>query len=101
MHVQMRQFIRVGAVVDFSGIEGGLHRLGGAGDVLGEEREFGRRQLEELVDVRAVSDDAAAAVRLLFEEIKRGDLHRPDLDHEILEALIFAAIEAVGEFGHG
>jgi hypothetical protein len=38
---------------------------------------------------------------LLFEEIKRGDLHRPDLDHEILEALIFAAIEAVGEFGHG
>jgi hypothetical protein len=50
--------------------------------------------------VRAVGDDATAAIRLLFEKIKRGDLHRPDLDHEILEALIFAAIEAVWEVGH-
>ena len=72
-----------------------------AGDVLGEKRELGRRQLEEFVDVRAVGDDAAAVIRLLFEEIKRGDLHRADLDHEILEALIFAAIQAVGEVGHG
>ncbi len=96
----MRQFIGVGAVVDFGRIEGGLHRLGRAGDVMGEKRELGRRQLEEFVDVRAVGDDAAAVIRLLFEEIKRGDLHRADLDHEILEALIFAAIQAVGEVGH-
>src|SRR5690606_26981650 len=65
------------------------------------ERELGVGQLVEFVDVVLVGDEAAAVVGLLLEEVESGDLERPDLDHEGVEAFVFAAVEAVGERGHG
>lgn len=101
MEVQVRELVGVGAVIDFGGVECGLHGFGGAGDVVHEEITLGVGQLEELIDVMAVGDDATATVGLLFEQVQRGDLHRSDLDHEVVEALVFAAVLAVGEFAHG
>ena len=101
MEVQVRELVGVGSVVDFGGVECGLHRFRGAGDVCHEEITLRVGQLEELVDVMSVGDDATATVGLLFEQVERGDLHRSDLDHEIVEALVFAAILAVGQLIHG
>ena len=101
MEVQVREFVGVGAVVDFGRIERGLHGLSRAGDILHEQVSLGVRELEELVDVVAVGDDAAAAISLLLEKVERGDLHRTDFDHEIVKTLVLAAVLAVGEFGHG
>lgn len=99
--MEMRQLVGVGTVVDFYRIERGLDRLRGAGDIFGEERKFGFGQLEEFVDMTPVGDDAAAGVGLFLEEVQGRGAQRGDFDHQVMQALIFAAIEAVGEFAHG
>jgi hypothetical protein len=92
VEVEVGELVRVGAVVDLGGIKGGLDGAGGAGDVGGEERELGGVEFEEFVHVAVVSDDAAAGVGLLFEEVERRNLKRGDLDHEGVEAFVFAAV---------
>ena len=47
-----------------------------------------------------VGDNAATAVGLLFEEVEGRNRQCRDLDHQVIQTLIFAAIEAGGELVH-
>lgn len=68
MHVEVREFVGVGAVVDLGGIKGGLDSAGGAGDDLRKARELGVGQLEQLVHTFAIDDDTATAMSLLLKK---------------------------------
>jgi hypothetical protein len=46
--------------------------------------------------VRPVGDHATTGVALLLEQVKRRSPERGDLDHEIVQTLVLAAVQAVG-----
>jgi hypothetical protein len=47
----------------------------------------------------AISHNAPTGVALFFEEKKRGELKRCDFDHQVAQAMVLTAVEAVGELG--
>ena len=49
----------------------------------------------------AVGDDATARMGLFLEEKKSRGAQWGDLDHEVVQALVFTAVEAIREFAHG
>jgi hypothetical protein len=97
VHGEVREFIGAGAVVDFVRGEGALQGVGGVGDVLHEQAEFGCGEFDELVDVPQLGHDAPSAVGLFIKQVQQGDLQRGDGSHHVMEALVAAAVEAIRE----
>lgn len=98
--MEVWQLVGVRAVVDLCWPEGRFDRSGRPGYVAhkGDKLWFGK--FEEFVDVSAIGNHAASGVGLLLEQKKSGGGKRRDLDHEIVQSLIFATIETVGDFTH-
>ena len=68
VEVEVREFVAVGCIVDFFGIEGLLHGAGNADNVSHESIALFVAQFVEVVDMILVGDETTAAIGLLLEK---------------------------------
>ena len=98
VHMQMMAGVSVHAVIDLVRMEFGMDCNGSVIDIFNESGSFFSCQFAHFGNVEFGSDDAAAGMCLIAEDIENGSRKLTDFVAEHIDELAFGAICAVGIF---